>query len=95
LCKAFNESNIPLNKVNHSSDIYFLQEYTAYNPSEESTLRKKFLPLVYEEKISQIREKIVSKKILISIDETNDKKGRYIANVILLERSKNIQNHIL
>jgi hypothetical protein len=90
LCKTLVESNIPLYKMSHSIKAFF-QEFTAYETPNESTLRKNYLPLLYEEKMSEIRDK----KIWVSINETSDKKGRYIANVIVGTLEDNAKRYLI
>jgi hypothetical protein len=45
--------------------------------------------------MSEIREEIGDKKILVSIDETSDKKGRYIANVIVGTFEENAKRYLI
>jgi hypothetical protein len=45
--------------------------------------------------MSQIREEIRDKKIQVSIDETSDKKGRYIADVIVGTLEENAKRYLI
>ena len=82
LCKAFMEAGIPFWKVENKSLRKFLEKYTKETVPSESTLRKTYLSVCYEEALQRIRAEVGGKKIWISIDESTDAMGRYIANVI-------------
>jgi hypothetical protein len=62
---------------------YFLEQHTGNSIPDESTLRKNYIPQCYDDDIRRIRESIRGKKIFVSIEETSDVEGRYIANVII------------
>lgn len=49
----------------------------------ESTIRKNYLETCYTEVLERIREECKDVKIWVSIDETTDVMGRYVANVII------------
>lgn len=83
LCKALLDANIPLWKLENSSLKEFLQKYTKEQIPNESTLRKNYVDIVYLSVIENIREKVKEKQIWVSIDETTDALGRYVANVII------------
>lgn len=61
----------------------FLEKYTDRKETDESTLRKNYLPDLYEKTLADIRENISNGPIWVSIDETVDIKGRYIANIVV------------
>jgi hypothetical protein len=46
-------------------------------------LRKGNVDYYYQEMITEIKKKVVGKKIWVSIDETTDAEGRFIASVII------------
>jgi len=48
-----------------------------------STLRKTYVEDCYQETMDEIRNEVKNKKIWVSIDETTDSEGRYVANVII------------
>lgn len=83
LCKALLCSNIPLFKLSQPSFRSFLEKYTNKIIPDQSTLRKKYVNECYEETINNIRAYASEKKIWVSIDETTDVAGRYVANVII------------
>jgi hypothetical protein len=83
LCKALLAADIPFNKLKNETFKNFLAKYTKETIPDPSTLRKNYLPNCYEETIARIREELANENIWISIDESTDIEGRYIANVIV------------
>jgi len=83
MCSAFLRSNIPLKKINNKAFLDFLSKYLKHDIPDESTLRKNYVPEIYNKTIQKIRDCINNNRIWISIDETTDVEGRYIANVII------------
>lgn len=83
LCKALLSANIPLKKINNVEFKSFLEKYTDEVIPDESTLRKNYLNDCFEETLTKIKSTFQDKKIWISIDETTDIEGRYVANVII------------
>ena len=75
--------NIPLKKINNHKLKSFLERYIGRPIPDESTLRKKYIPLCYNETMARIRGSVREKKIFFSIDETSDAEDRYVANVII------------
>jgi len=75
-------SNIPLHKVEAASFRKFLEKYTTHSTPTESTLRKNYLASCYEDTINKIRNSVGKNKIWVSIDETSDVDGRFVANVV-------------
>ncbi|KAL4126639.1 hypothetical protein QTP88_010851 [Uroleucon formosanum] len=59
------------------------EKYTSREIPSDSTLRKTYVNDIYEETMKNIREQIKGNKIWVSIDETTDSEGRYVANVII------------
>jgi hypothetical protein len=84
LTHLFVSLNIPLHKIDHP---LFQQFFKTYCPDSKilssSTLRKKFVDSNYISVMAAIKERIGSKPIWFSVDETTDVKGRYIANFVL------------
>lgn len=83
LCKAMITANIPLNKLSNVEFRKFLEVYTGKDVPTESVLRKFYLDDCYNETIEKIRQRVFDRKIWVSLDETTDAEGRYIANVII------------
>lgn len=82
LCQTFLEANIPLKKAAHSSVVKFLEKYTNKTVPSESTLRQKYVPLLFDETIETLRDKAANKCIWASIDETTDSEQRLVVNFV-------------
>lgn len=83
LAEALLFSNIPLYKVNNFKFKNFLEKYTSKNIPDESTLRKNYVDSIYQKTLIKIQAEVFNRKIWVSIDETTDVDGRYVANVIV------------
>ncbi|KAE9536846.1 hypothetical protein AGLY_006908 [Aphis glycines] len=83
LCNTLLSANIPLNKLNNPKFREFLLKYTGKDIPFESTLRKGYVDDVYNQTLNKIRMYVDGKKIWVSIDETTDVTGRFVANVII------------
>ena len=83
LCHAMVDADIAFHKLKNPSFSAFLKKYSGHNTPDESTLRKNHLPKLYDETLSRIRASLQNSKIWISVDETTDAVGRYIANVVV------------
>ncbi|XP_050530617.1 uncharacterized protein LOC126899610 [Daktulosphaira vitifoliae] len=83
LADALLPANIPLYKVNNLKFKKFLEKYTFKNIPNESTLRKNYVDSIYKNTLSKIQAEVFNRKIWVSIDETTDVDGRYVANVIV------------
>ena len=88
LCEAFVSANIPFHKLNNNVLRGFLQKYTGKSIPDESTVRKNYIERCYNKTINVIRAKLDKKKIWVSIDETTDSLGCYVANVIVGEMNE-------
>lgn len=82
-CKMMVSYNIPLEKVKNPCFRRFLEKYTTHPVPDESTLRKNYLSVCYNDVLTKIRITVAEQKIWLSIDETTDVSGRYIANVVV------------
>lgn len=89
MCTAFTAANIPFWKLENATFKSFLEKYTQTNIPSESTLRKNYLKDVYDQTIDCIRAATANKKLWMSIDETTDIGGRYVANAIVDVLSNN------
>lgn len=83
MAKAFAEADIPLWKLANESLRDFLKNYTKRNIPDESTLRKNYIPMIFDETIEKIRLKVATNDIFLMIDETTDSCKRNIANVLV------------
>jgi hypothetical protein len=82
-----------MNKLSNPCFKEFLSKYTGKDIPSESTLRKGYVNEIYENTIQKIRNYVQNKCIWVSIDETTDVTGRYVADVVIgilneTERSK-------
>lgn len=88
LCQAMVAVNMPWHVLDNKIWNNFLKKYTNQNIPNESTLRKNYLEKCYNAKIKKIRDSIGENYVWISVDETTDKCGRYIANLIVGKMSE-------
>jgi len=83
LCEAFIDADIPLFKLENTKFKLFLTEHMGKDIACTSTLREKYLPMIFERRMENIRKAIKDKKVWIGIDETIDAMKRNVANVII------------
>lgn len=83
LCEALAAANIPVATLHNPVLKSFLEEFCNKKVPDESTLRKNYLPQLYEKAIEEIRADIADHFIWLSVDETTDACGRYIATVLV------------
>lgn len=83
LCNAFVSSSIPLWKLENPVLKDFLQKYTKENVPSESSIRKNYIDVVYNQRIDSIRKAVGDHYVWCSIDETTDVTGRYVVNFIV------------
>ena len=75
-------ADIPPHKLGNPAVRDFFKEYCKEALPDESTVRKVYIPAVYEEKMTELREVFKDQYLWASIDETTDEAGRYIVNVV-------------
>jgi hypothetical protein len=83
LCHAFVSAGIPLHKLENEKLKCFLQKYSGTSVPASSTLRKGYVKDLYEKTIESMRRFVSSKPIWLSIDETTDSTGRFVAHVVV------------
>ncbi|XP_050531050.1 uncharacterized protein LOC126899859 [Daktulosphaira vitifoliae] len=83
LCKAMLSANITFYKLKNKHFREFLELYTKKEISKDATLRKGYVDYLYLETIEKIKKFVDGKNVWVSIDETSDAEGRFIANVII------------
>lgn len=76
-------ANIPLHKINNQDFRIFLETYMKRDIPNDPTLRKNYVNEVYSVTLNKIRDNITGNKIWVSIDDTTDVNGRYVANVVI------------
>ena len=83
LCNAFLAADVPLHKLESEELRKFFEKYC---PKQQlpvsSTLRLNYIESIYENKLECIRSFVADKAIWISLDETMDVKGRFVAHTI-------------
>lgn len=83
LCAALVAADIPLYKLETPVFRGFLEKYTNEVVPNRTTLSKTYVPMLYKNTITTIRDKVAGKKLWISIDETRDALNRAIGNVVI------------
>lgn len=83
LCRALISADIPLYKMRNQNFKSFLEKYTQYKMPSETTLRTNSVKDLYKETIDNIKSCVKNHFLWMSIDETTDATGRYVANVII------------
>ncbi|KRY08676.1 hypothetical protein T12_12430 [Trichinella patagoniensis] len=84
LCMAFIDVGIPLWILeNKSLRGGFLEKYTKQHIPSESSLRKNYIDNNFNNVMDRIGREVAYNKIWISIDETIDPVGRFVANVVI------------
>jgi hypothetical protein len=83
LCDAFISANIPLHKLNNPKLTSFLGKYTQQHIPSETTVRKKCVPMLYDDVLTEVRKRIGDNYIYACVDETTDVRGNYIAHLLI------------
>ncbi|KAL4107434.1 hypothetical protein QTP88_017776 [Uroleucon formosanum] len=79
LCRMLIRADIPIFKLKNLEFTDFLEKYTGQQIPDESTIRKNYVNIIYEETLQSIRQCIQDGPIWVSIDESTDVEGRYFA----------------
>ena len=83
LTEALVRSNIPLNKIESDSFRNFLEKYTKKSLPNESTLRRNYLPNLFEQEMKRTIQWTRNKPIFIIIDECTDPSGRFVLAILV------------
>lgn len=83
LSRAFIAADIPWYRLQVPELSSFLEKYCKRKIPDESTLRKKYLDVCYEDAIRRIRDEVGVSHIWLAVDETTDTLGRYVANLVV------------
>ena len=70
--------NIPLNKASKPKFIQFMKKYSSRNVPHQSTLRRQYGHIIYDDIMKDLLSKAAGKKIWVSLDETTDVEQRYV-----------------
>ncbi|XP_017472303.1 PREDICTED: uncharacterized protein LOC108363449 [Rhagoletis zephyria] len=94
LCEAFISADIPLSKLSNPQLSTFLRTYTNEHIPQESTELKTYIDQIYIRLLNEMKNTLKHHFLWVSIDETTDIQGRYVANVIvgILHENEDIRN---
>ncbi len=82
LCEAMLAANIPWYKLQVPKFRSFLEDNLGIKIPDQGSLRLKYLDLCFEDVSKEIEENLRGQPIWVSVDETTDAVGRYVANVL-------------
>ena len=77
------EVHIPLNKINHSSFKHFMKKYRERSVPYESTLRKNYVGLAYDEKLTLLKEYVAEVRLYFILDETTGVCNRSVLSILI------------
>lgn len=83
LCDTFLSADIPLHKLDNEKLKKFLEKWTRQETPAAATLRKGYIKAAYEGKLNLIRSSLSGKLLWVSIDETTDVTGRFVAHTVV------------
>lgn len=83
LCKTFMAANIPWKKLQNMHLKTFLESNLGIMIPDESTLRKNYMDDCFEGVLTQIQADLEGAPVWIGMDETTDRMGRYVGNVMV------------
>ena len=83
IAEMFTSANIPLNKLNNPHVSRFLAKWTNNPTPSEASIRLKYVPNLFNTKLLELKRSLALKKKWISVDETTDSLGRYVANAVV------------
>ena len=92
LCRLFVSTNTPLKRLASCEWKRFVSKYTEFQIPNESNLRQHYMPLIYESTLERVLEEIGDSDIWLSTDETKDRNGRHVVNVMVGPLDANKQN---
>ena len=95
ICSMFVQTNTPLYRLNHPAMQTFLKKWTNQLPPDESTLRKNYLPQMFENAVQQIRDAVGDNNICLICDETSDQLNRYLVNILIHVLDGNVHQPML
>lgn len=83
LCLALICADIPFFKLTNSVFNEFLSNYTNRKILDESTLRKNYLEICYQNTLKKLVEHMRHEYVYLVVDETTDVRGNYVANLLI------------
>lgn len=83
LCDAMVSANIPFHKLTNPQFKQFLETFCKRSLPSESSIRKNYLDDCYINIFEKIKNQIGNHYIWLTVDETTDSCGRYVANLLV------------
>jgi hypothetical protein len=74
-------ADIPAAKLDNPSVREFFSKYCKHELPSESTIRKNYIPKLYEEQMEEMRRELKNEYLWVAVDETTDSCGRIVTNV--------------
>lgn len=83
LTKAFAQANIPFHKITHPAIKELFEKHTKkYALPSVFTLRNKYLPQLFDETVTKMKQIAADQFIWVSLDESTDCEQRYVVNFV-------------
>ncbi|XP_055308042.1 uncharacterized protein LOC129572144 [Sitodiplosis mosellana] len=82
LAKAFAQANIPFHKITHPAVKELFEKHTKYALPSVFTLRNKYLPQLFDETLTKLKQIAADQFIWVSLDESTDCEQRYVVNFV-------------
>ena len=83
LVKAFIEAGIPLSKVNHRSIKQLFEVRCNKKIYDRRHLTRKYIPVLFEESVNEVRQFVGENYVYFIIDETPDIKKRSVVDILV------------
>lgn len=83
LCLALLSADIPFHKLKDPVFKKFLEKYTNHHVPDSYTLNSNYLKVCYDRILKKMQNDLNNERIWVSIDETTNTAGRFIANVVV------------
>lgn len=90
-------ADIPVWKLDQPPVREFFSKYLKSELSlpSESTIRKNYIPKLYEQKMDVIRNDLKHEYLWVSVDETTDACGRFVVNVLAGALKEDSKTHLI
>ena len=82
LCRLFVATNTPTYRLRSIEWKRFIHKHTVFQ-CPDSIIKKNYRPSLYESTLEMVLEQIGDSDIWLSTDETKDRNGRHVVNVIV------------
>lgn len=83
LTKAFIAADIPLHKLNNKPLKQIFAKYTHFSMPSAAMARSQIMPDIYQKMHKDLIEDLRGAKLWVSIDETRDTAGRFVAAIVV------------